>query len=115
MSKIYQPIIIERVREMIEILTETHFFSDYELENTEFAETYLLDKLTEKFISGEYDMEEDEFFEEEEFETVLREIVAGTILYDLKKKGFVESYDDEITEELFFLTEKGKKLLKKDK
>ena len=42
MSKIYQPIIIERVTEMIEILTETHFFSDYELENTEFAETYLL-------------------------------------------------------------------------
>ena len=115
MSKIYQPIIIERVTEMIEILTETHFFSDYDLENTEFAETYLLDKLTEKFISGKYDMEEDEFFEEEEFETVLREIVAGTILYDLKKKGFVESYDDEITEELFFLTEKGKKLLKKDK
>lgn len=115
MSKIYQPIIIERVAEMIEILTETHFFSDYDLENTEFAETYLLDKLTEKFISGKYDMEEDEFFEEEEFETVLREIVAGTILYDLKKKGFVESYDDEITEELFFLTEKGKKLLKKDK
>jgi hypothetical protein len=115
MSKIYQPIIIERVDEMIEILTETNFFSDYDLENTDFAKTYLLDKLTEKFISGEYDMEEDEFFGEEEFETVLREIVAGSILYDLKKKGLVESYDDEITEELFFLTEKGKKLLKKDK
>jgi hypothetical protein len=115
MSKIYQPIIIERVDEMIEILTETNFFSDYDLESTDFAKTYLLDKLTEKFISGEYDMEEDEFFEEEEFETVLREIVAGTILYDLKKKGFIESYDDESTEERFFLTEKGKKLLKKDK
>ena len=102
-------------RSLSSVLTETNFFSDYDLENTDFAKTYLLDKLTEKFISGEYDMEEDEFFEEEEFETVLREIVAGTILYDLKKKGFVESYDDEITEELFFLTEKGKKLLKKDK
>lgn len=111
MSKIYQPIIIERVNEMIEILIETNFFSDYDLDNTEFAKTYLLDKLTEKFISGEYDMEEDEFFEEDEFETVLREIVAGTILYDLKEKGFIESYDDEITEERFFLTEKGKDLL----
>lgn len=114
MSKIYQPIIIERVNEMIEILTETHFFSDYDLDNTEFAKTYLLDKLTEKFISGEYDMEEDEFFEEEEFETVLREIIAGTILYELKKNGFVESYSDEITEERFFLTEKGKDLLNKN-
>lgn len=111
MSKIYQPIIIERVNEMIEVLIETNFFSDYDLDNTEFAKTYLLDKLTEKFISGEYDMEEDEFFEEDEFETVLREIVAGTILYDLKEKGFIESYDDEITEERFFLTEKGKDLL----
>jgi hypothetical protein len=112
MSKIYQPIIIERVDEMIEILTETNFFSDYDLESTDFAKTYLLDKLTEKFISGEYDMEEDEFFEEDEFATVLREIVAGTILYDLKNKGFVESYSDESTEERFFLTEKGRDLLK---
>lgn len=111
MSKIYQPIIIKRVDELIEVLTETQFFSDYDLNNTEFAKTYLLDKLTEKFISGEYDMEEDEFFEEEEFETVLKEIVAGSILYDLKKSGFVESYGDEITEEIFFLTEKGKDLL----
>lgn len=114
MSKIYQPIIIERVNEMIEILTETQFFSDYDLDNTEFAKTYLLDKLTEKFISGEYDMEEDEFFEEEEFETVLKEIVAGTLLYELKKKGLVDSYDDDKTEEMFFLTEKGRKLLKND-
>jgi hypothetical protein len=59
-------------------------------------------------------MEEDEFFDEEEFETVLREIVAGSILYDLKKKGLVESYQDENVEELFFLTEKGKKHLKND-
>lgn len=114
MSKIYQPIIIERVNEMIEILTETQFFSDYDLDNTEFAKTYLLDKLTEKFISGEYDMEEDEFFEEDEFETVLKEIVAGTLLYELKKKGLVDSYDDDKTEEMFFLTEKGRKLLKND-
>lgn len=113
MSKIYQPIIIERVDEMIEILTETHFFSDYDLDSNEFAKTYLLNKLTEKFISGEYDMEEDELFEEEEFETVLREIVAGTILEELKKKGLVDSYDDEKTEEMYFLTEKGKKLLNK--
>ena len=51
MPKIYQPIVIERVNEIIEILTETHFFSDYDLDNTEFAKTYLLDKLTEKFIA----------------------------------------------------------------
>ena len=115
MEKIYQPIVIEKTTEILCILEESNFFKDYEIENFDFAIKYLNDKLTEKFISGKYDMEEDEFFEEKEFETVLREIVAGTILYDLKKKGFVESYDDEITEELFFLTEKGKKLLKKDK
>lgn len=114
MTKIYQPIVIERVDEMIEILTETHFFSDYNLDSTDFARTYLLDKLTEKFISGNYDMAEDELFEEEEFETMIREIIAGTVLYELKDKGLVDSYQDDTTEEMFFLTEEGKKHLKND-
>jgi predicted transcriptional regulator len=40
--------------------------------------------------------------------------VAGTILNELKTKGLVNSYEDDNTEEMFFLTEKGKKVLKND-
>ena len=115
MSKIYQPIVIERSDEIIDLLTETNFFTDYELSSTDFARKYLLDKLTEKFITGQYDFEEDELFDEEEFEVALREIVAGTILNELKDKGLVESYEDDTTEEMFFLTKKGKRLINKNK
>lgn len=114
MSKIYQPIVIERTNEIIEILIETHFFEDYEIEVTDFAKNHISDILTDKFINGDVDLMDDEIFTEEEYETLLREIVAGTILNELKTKGLVNSYEDENTEEMFFLTEMGKKLLRND-
>lgn len=116
MSKIYQPIVIEMANDIITDLTESEFFSDYEIQSTVFAEKYLLDKLTEKFILGELENEDDEFlgvFNDDEFEVVLREIVAGSVLYELKEKGLVDSYEDDTTEEMFFLTKKGKRVMKK--
>jgi hypothetical protein len=116
MSKIYQPIVIEMTNEIITDLTESEFFADYDIQSTVFAEKYLLDKLTEKFILGELENDEDEFlgvFNDEEFDVVLREIVAGSVLYELKEKGLVDSYEDETTEEMFFLTKKGKRVMKK--
>jgi hypothetical protein len=116
MNKIYQPIVIEMTNEIITDLTETEFFADYEIQSTVFAEKYLLDKLTEKFILGELENEDDEFlgvFNDDEFEVVLREIVAGSVLYELKERGLVDSYEDETTEEMFFLTKKGKRVMKK--
>ena len=115
MDKIYQPIVLEMCEEIISDLTESKFFEDYEIESTDFAKKYLCDKLTEKFILGELEKNEDEFlgvFDDEEFEVVLREIVAGSVLYELKKRGLVDSYEDDTTEEMFFLTKKGKKLMK---
>ena len=116
MSKIYQPIVIEMANDIITDLTESEFFSDYEIQSTVFAEKYLLDKLTEKFILGELENEDDEFlgvFNDDEFEVVLREIVAGSVLYELKERGLVDSYEDDTTEEMFFLTKKGKRVMKK--
>ena len=116
MSKIYQPIVIEMTNDIISDLIETEFFKDYEIESTEFAKKYLLDKLTDKFILGELENEDDEFlgvFNDDEFEVVLREIVAGSVLYELKDRGLVESYEDDTTEEMFFLTKKGKQVMKK--
>ena len=116
MNKIYQPVVIEMTNDIITDLTESEFFADYEIQSTVFAEKYLLDKLTEKFILGELENEDDEFlgvFNDEEFEVVLREIVAGSVLYELKEKGLVDSYEDDTTEEMFFLTKKGKRVMKK--
>ena len=116
MSKIYQPIVIEMTNDIISDLVETEFFKDYEIESTEFAKKYLLDKLTDKFILGELENEDDEFlgvFNDDEFDVVLREIVAGSVLYELKDRGLVGSYEDDTTEEMFFLTKKGKRVMKK--
>ena len=76
-----------------------------------YTRIYLCNLLTEKFITGELDGD-GPFFTDEEFDQILKELVAGSVLYELKKKGLVDSYEDEVTEEMFFLTEKGKKLMK---
>ena len=110
----YSPFLHILVLMILCILEETNFFKDYEIENFDFTIKYLNDKLTEKFILGELDEESDDLFEEEEFNVILREIVAGSILTELKNKGLVNSYEDDNTEELFFLTKKGKKMLKDD-
>lgn len=112
MSKIYQPIVIQEAEHLIEGLKESLFFDDYEIEDLTYAKQHILNLMTEKFINGQLDSEIDEIFSEDEFEQLLKEIVAGSLLYELKQKGLVNSYEDENTEEMFFLTEKGKSYLK---
>ena len=71
-----------------------------------------MDIFTEKFINGSLTDEDTELFTENEFDTLLKELVAGSILFELKEKGFIDSYEDDNTEEMFFLTDEGKKLMK---
>jgi hypothetical protein len=111
MGKIYQPVVIEKVNEIIGILTQINFFKDYEIDNLEFAKSYFSDLFTQKFIEGKLN-DNDELLTENEFEKCLKEIISGTLLYELKNKGYIDSYGDDITEERFFLTEEGKKYLK---
>lgn len=113
MAKVYQPIVIEQTEDLLYGLVESGFFDDYEITNLTFAKELILEKINEKYISGlmgEKNLD-DELFTEEEFTKLLQELVAGSLLYDLKEGGYLNSYEDEQTEELFFLTEKGKKFL----
>jgi hypothetical protein len=50
MNKIYQPLVLDRADEIMGVLVETHFFEDYEIEDTTYAMDYLCDMLTQKFI-----------------------------------------------------------------
>jgi predicted transcriptional regulator len=111
MKKNYQSIVIERSNEIVGSLVESGFFKDYELPNTDFAKEYLCEKLTEKFIENGSDINE-AIFNEEEFENILRVIITGSVLGELKRKGYIGSYEDDETEETFFLTEEGKEMLK---
>lgn len=110
MTKIFQPQVIEYSEEIISTLTESGFFEEHEIENLDFTKSFLCEKLTEKFISTGLDREVG-FFTEDEFDDILRNIIAGSVLYSLKDKGYINSYEDDNTEELFFLTEEGKKYM----
>ena len=112
MPKIYQPIVIEKTEDLIMGLTDANFFIEYEITNLDFVREYIMDDLTEKFIDGRLDDDFEEMYSEEEFEQLLKYLVAGNVLRELKDKGIVNSYSDENTEEMFFLTEEGKAYLK---
>lgn len=112
----YQPKVIECTENLIRGLQEAEFFQDYEIDDLTYTRQYLNELFTQKFIEGKLD-DGDEFipmFDEPEFEKILREIAAGTVLHNLKEMGYIDSYEDDVTEERFFLTKKGKKYLNKN-
>jgi len=115
MSTVYQPIVIEESEQLLIGLVESKFFEDYEITDLTFARQYILEIMNQKYISGLLGEETDELFSEDEFTKILQEIVAGTVLHDLKQGGYLNSYEDENTEEMFFLTDKGKKYLESKK
>lgn len=106
----YQTIVLEKADMFLKMLTEIEFFKDNEINNTEFAKKYFCDILTEKFIDGK--INDDVLFEDDEIEKILKEIIVGSVLHELKRKGYVDSLDNENSEETFFLTEEGKEYLK---
>jgi hypothetical protein len=110
MDKIYQPSVISKTNEIVDFLVEINFFKDHEIESTDFAKKFFNDVFTEKFIEGTLD--DDSLITEDEMENYLKLILVGSVLESLKEKGYINSYEDETTEEKFFLTEDGKDYLK---
>jgi hypothetical protein len=108
MDKIYQPVVIEKTNELISYLEEINFFSDNEINKNDFSVNYFNDVFTERFINGTID----ELFTEEEFEKHLHLVMVGSVLSELKTKGYINSYEDETTEETFFITKEGKEYMK---
>jgi hypothetical protein len=106
MEKVYPTEVKDVAAGLINVLKESGFFEDEDFQNTEFAEKYIREILLEKFLAGtSLDLGDDE-----ETNKHLDKIIDGSIFYQLKKKGFVDSYEDENTKEVFFLTEKGREL-----
>lgn len=110
MKKIYLPFIVEKSNEIIERLKTVKFFDELDDDGVDVAREIFCRQLTEKFVSNGLEEELEDIFTEDEYLSMFGEIMAATTLIDLKKKGFVESYEDENTPETFFLTEKGKNL-----
>lgn len=106
----YLPEIVTIVDVMVETLRLDGFFDDFDIDSDEYIKKRLSDELTQQFITSELDYENG-FFTEEEYEKILKEVIAEDTLRSLQKNGLIDSYEDDKTEEVFFLTELGKKEL----
>ena len=111
MKTVYQPEIKQYTEDIIEDLKNVNFFVDNEINDFEFTKKYICDFLTQKFITTGLNVEEG-FFTDEEFGVMLKEIIVGSLFYSMKEKGYLNSYEDEETDETFFLTDIGREYLK---
>jgi ribosomal protein S8 len=105
----YLPKIQEITEEIIASLVEDDYFVDFEISSQDYARKRISDELTKKFLENGLDNEEEGYFNEEEFDIILKEIIAEDVLRTLQKGGYINSYEDDDTEEMFFLTDLGKK------
>ena len=103
-------IVTEYVNGMLDGLNESGFFIEHGINDVTYARKKLTSLLIDEYVKNPL-LDDDEFFwTEDEFESILQKIIVGSILYELKEDGVLNSYEDDSTEETFFLTEKGKKL-----
>ena len=107
----YLPKIETITEEIIQTLIEDEFFKDFEIEDYSYARKRIAEELTNKFLINGLD-EENGIFSDDEFDRILKEIAAEDVLRSLQKRGLINSYEDENTEEIFFLTEKGREEMK---
>lgn len=104
-------IVMDCVETIVSALRESLFFEDYEI-TEDYSIKLFTELITEEYIKNP-SLDDTEFFwTEEEFEVILEKVITGSILYELKNDGILNSYEDDNTEETFFLTEKGKELSK---
>jgi len=111
MKKTYQPQVIEIGDAMMQSLVNSNFFEEEGITDIEPGRPIVYDFLTEKFINGQINDGKLQITDEE-FTKLLSLVRAECILVSLKNKGFLNSYEDENTEEQFFLTEMGKEYTK---
>jgi hypothetical protein len=104
----YLPKIQEITEGIIATLVDDNYFIDFEISSQDYARKRISDELTIKFLENGLNNEEDGYLSEDEFDIILKEIVAEDLLRTLQKKGLLSSYEDDNTEEVFFLTTLGK-------
>jgi len=107
----YQPKIIQITEDIINGMEYDGFLKRFNITNIDFIKKYLLDLLTEKFINDDLEDEDGGIFTEEEFDKMLIDIVKKHAIQTLVNDGVINTYEDETTDEVVFLTKKGKKLM----
>jgi hypothetical protein len=110
MERVYPQEVKDVASAIVNLLKEDGFFDNEEFKTTAFAEKYFREVLLEKFLNGtSLDLGDDD-----EMSRHLDKVIDGSIFYELKEKGFIDSYEDADTKEVFFLTEKGREYRRKN-
>lgn len=105
MNKTYQPFIIAKADEILDVLKD-------DISITEYAKEELCMILTQKFIDGKFNAEDDistVFESEDELLMFVNKCYNQEDLMSLMEKGLVGMFEDENNKEIFFLTEEGKR------
>jgi hypothetical protein len=105
MKKTYQPFIIEKANQILEILQD-------DVQYSEFAINRLCDILTDKFIQGELSSDDpiDMIFDdEEEMLSFINEAILHMDLSNLIDLELIGCFVDDNNEESYYITENGKK------
>ena len=94
--------VAKRSSEITDLLLEDNFLESESISPNIFYRT-LFNKLLEKWTAGDnLELSEDEMIQ------VISISSATSVLEDLKRKGLINSIEDESGEDVFFLTEEGK-------
>lgn len=108
MNKTYQPFILEKADEILEILKD-------DIKPSEFIKNRLCNILTQKFIKGDLSSEDtvDMIFDDaDELERFISEALCYEDLSHLMELGLIGFLDeDDERGHFFFMTEKGKQYL----
>ena len=101
-------VVRRKVETVLDVIRKSGYFEIFDIK-----EDYARKEITYTVLE-EYSKQMSPNFElnwgDHKIGTMLSRIFVGSILHELKEEGIVGSYEDEQTEEVFFLTEKGRKL-----
>lgn len=103
----YQPVVVKKANQIIEALKVIGFFEENEITDQTFAKNELCQILTTNFIEGSFD-EKELSLTDKEIDFYLSKVIAENTLRSLVNKGLLGTYEDDGSEEVFFLTELGK-------
>lgn len=100
-------IVKRKVETVLNVIRKSGYFEIFDLK-----EDYARKEITHTVLE-EYTKQMSSNFEmtwgDKRIGEMLSRIFVGSILHELKDEGIVGTYEDENTEEVFFLTKKGKK------
>ena len=100
-------VVRRKVETVLDVIRKSGYFEIFDLK-----EDYARKEITHTVLE-EYTKQMSSNFEmtwgDKKIGEMLSRIFVGSILHELKEEGIVGTYEDENTEEVFFLTKKGKK------